>query len=298
VIPIIKAISGDAEFIQTIKRKDFTGFIHSIFDKTVNIQCRETDDLYTLACNRLDNGPNSLVIDINRFSTIPIELNDQVWTKGNVLFIEDGLAVSLEGITKWECSLPTYPLNTKQAITNIASMKNHINRHGTPGGIKKNPQANNPFEIEMMKMLGERSQSLLCSLININMPEAVQHATGLIGLGPGLTPSGDDFLTGLMTTFHLPQCPCQSLIGFSEQVIANARGLTNDISYMTLKLAAKGKARESIVRLLHLALTGEEHEVIPALNEVLKIGSSSGTDIALGIVSGLEVNLKLKNKFH
>lgn len=295
---MIQAISGDVEFIQAIINSRFNGFIHSIFDKAVNIKCRKTGDLYTLACNRLDNGPNSLMININIFSDSHFELTDNVFTNKNSLFIEDKMAISLNDINRWECLLPSYPIDETRLRKNLILLKSQIEEFGKCGGMKRNLHAKNPFEIEMANMLKERAHSLLCSLVNNNVADALCHANGLIGLGPGLTPSGDDFLTGLMSTFHLPNCPCLSFQSFSEKVVTSAQSLTNDISYMTLKMASVGKVRESIVTLLHLALTGEEEHLISALHEVLKIGSSSGTDIALGLVSGLEVNLKIKNRFH
>ncbi|NHC38367.1 DUF2877 domain-containing protein [Bacillus sp. MM2020_1] len=295
---MIQALSGDVEFVQAIVHSGFNGFIHSIFDKTVNIKCRKTGDLYTLASNSLDNGPNSIVIDINSFADSHFELTDNVFTNKNTLYIEDKMAISLNDIKKWECLLPGYPINDTRLRKNLIIIKNQIEEFGKSGGMKRNSHAKNPFEIEMANMLQERAHSLLCSLVNNNVADALRHANGLIGLGPGLTPSGDDFLTGLMATFHLPNCPCLSFRSFNENVVTSAQSLTNDISYMTLKMASVARVRESIVTLLHLALNGEEEHLISALQEVLKIGSSSGTDIALGLVSGLEVNIKIKNRFH
>jgi hypothetical protein len=295
---MIQALSGDVEFVQAIVHSGFNGFIHSIFNKTVNIKCRKTGDLYTLATNSLDNGPNSIVININSFADSHFELTNNVFTNNNSLYIEDKIAISMNDIKKWECLLPSYPVNDTQLRKNLIIIKNQIEEFGKCGGMKRNLHTKNPFQIEMELMLQERAHSLLCSLVNNNVADALRHATRLIGLGPGLTPSGDDFLTGLMATFHLPNCPCLSFQSFNKNVVTSAQSLTNDISYMTLKMASAGKVRESIVTLLHLALTGVEEHLISALQEVLKIGSSSGTDIALGIVSGLEVNLIRKAQGH
>ncbi|AGK52376.1 DUF2877 domain-containing protein [Bacillus sp. 1NLA3E] len=295
---MIQAKSGDVGFIQAIEISKFNGIIHSIFDKTVNIQCLETGDLYSLACNKLDNGPNSIVIEINSFKEIDIEVNDRIFVENKVLSIKNKLAITIEYAEKWECSLPNYPVNDERLIVNLAIMKGHIEKHGKCGGMKKNLQAKSPFEVEMAKMLEERSHSLCCSLVNNRVNDALQHAISLIGLGPGLTPSGDDFLTGLLTTFNMPDCPCQSYKGFCEQVVMSAKLLTNDISFMTLRKASLGKVRESIVCLINSAVNGREKELISALDNVLKIGSSSGTDIALGLVSGLETNIKMKNMLY
>jgi hypothetical protein len=291
---MIQAVSGDVGFIQTVKYSKFNGFIHSFFDKTINIKCRDTGDLYTLACNRLDNGPNSLVVDINSFSNKSFELNNHVFSTGKILYIENKLVVSLENIKTWECSLPNYPLDDRRLTENLNIMRNHISIYGKSGGMKTNLQTKKTFEMEMSRMLEERSQSLLGSLVNKNMNDALHHAIGIVGLGPGLTPSGDDFLTGLMTVLNIPNIPPNPFKEFCQQVVMRAKTLTNEISYMTLRKASIGKVRESIVHLLHSAINGDQKELLSSLEKVLNIGSSSGTDIALGLVSGLETILKIK----
>ena len=84
---------------------------------------------------------------------------------------------------------------------------------------------------------------------------------------------------------------CNEYLSFCEQVVLLARTLTNEISYMSLKKASIGKVRESIIQLTSTVFYGNEDELILSLNKVLSIGSTSGTDIALGLISGLEANI-------
>jgi hypothetical protein len=66
---------------------------------------------------------------------------------------------------------------------------------------------------------------------------------------------------------------------------------------MALKKASVGKVRESIIRLVDSLFYGKEEELFFSLNQVINIGSSSGTDIALGLVSGLEANIKQEGNY-
>ncbi|MCL6574357.1 MAG: DUF2877 domain-containing protein, partial [Bacillus sp. (in: Bacteria)] len=119
------------------------------------------------------------------------------------------------------------------------------------------------------------------------------HAVSLIGLGPGLTPSGDDFLVGFFTIFNMKNSPFFSYRSLCEEVALKAKLLTNDISYMALKKASTGNVRESIITLINSIISGNEKDLSLSLNRVLNIGSTSGTDIVLGLVSGLKANLKV-----
>jgi hypothetical protein len=290
------AKSADVEFLQFVENPKLRGFVHSTFNRTFNFQCLETGELYTIACSKLDNGPNTLILDMESFETLNIKVNDRVRVEDNNLFIADKLVVSTKSTAKWKCLLPDYPKNLDLLRQNLAKMKNYIDIYGKGGGIKKDLQSNSPFEAEMSKMLEKRTNLLFKELVNLRMTNALKHAISLIGLGPGLTPSGDDFLVGLFTIFHLKNSPFYEQQSFCEEVLIKAKPLTNDISYTALKKAANGKVRESIICLIASLIGGNEEDINLSLNKVLNIGSSSGTDIALGIVCGLEANLRSGGK--
>lgn len=290
------ARSGDVEFLQIFEDLQFKGFVHSVFNRTFNFQCLETGELFTIACSQLDNGPNTLIIDVDSFETMNIAVNDRVSVKNNALFIADKLAVSIKTAVKWESFLPDYPTDHEILRQNLAKMKNYIGIHGKCGGIKKNLLSKSPFEVETSKMLEKRTNLLFNALVVHRMENALKHAVSLIGLGPGLTPSGDDFLVGLFSVFNLKNSPFYTERSFCLEVVKQAKVLTNEISYMALKKAANGKVRESIILLINSFISGNEEDLILSLNKVLSIGSSSGTDIALGIVCGVEANMRAGGK--
>ena len=286
------AKSGDENFIQQIEQSAFYGIVHSIFARVINIYCVNTDELFSLACNKVDNGPNTLVIGISEFVGTSVQVNDNVFVKNGILFIEDKESISIEYVKKWIGTLPSYPDDSAKLMLNLIKMKKYIHAHGVSGGIKRSVLSNNIFENEMSKILEEQSNGLVRALANHDFPEALQCATKLIGLGPGLTPSGDDFIVGLLTVFNIPDSPCYTYRAFGFDLVKVAKKLTNDVSFIALKKSSTGMVRQTIIRLLHSLMDGEEKEMIHALDNVLNIGSSSGTDIALGIVCGLEMNME------
>ncbi|MEH7254055.1 DUF2877 domain-containing protein, partial [Neobacillus niacini] len=256
----------------------------------------ENGDLYTIAGSKLDNGPNTLILDIDNMKPMGIEVNERVRVENNLLYIGNKLTISINKADRWESVLPTYPSNIEILKRNLVKMKEHITLHGVGGGIKKNVIPQNPFEAEVSNMLGERTHLLYNELLNNRISSALPQAVSLIGLGPGLTPSGDDFLTGLFTIFNMENSPFYPYRSFCEEVLKKAKTLTNDISYMTLKKAAIGKVRESIISLLNSLFVEDEEDLILSLNKLLNIGSSSGTDIAIGIVFGMEANIRAGGK--
>ena len=57
--------------------------------------------------------------------------------------------------------------------------------------------------------------------------------TGLLGLGPGLTPSGDDLLVGLLLALHSGKSPAAASL--SRAVVRHAPVMTGRISVSMLK---------------------------------------------------------------
>ncbi|NYE05654.1 hypothetical protein F4694_002407 [Bacillus niacini] len=293
---MINAISGDSDFIKEINNSKFTGFVHSTFNRTFNIKCFENGDLFTIACRKLDNGPNTLIVNADNMKSQKIEVNDPVRVEKNLLFIGEKLTISIDKVDLWESVLPPYPSNEEILKRNVIKMKEYLNVHGVGGGMKKSVLTKNPFEAEVSNMLEKRTILLLNELLNHRISTALPHAVSLVGLGPGLTPSGDDFLTGLFTIFNMKNSPFYPYRSFCEDVLKKARTLTNDISYMTLKKAANGKVRDSIIALLNSILVEDDQDLILSLNKLLNIGSSSGTDIAYGIVFGMEATIRAGGK--
>jgi hypothetical protein len=120
---------------------------------------------------------------------------------------------------------------------------------------------------------------------------AMSDAVGeLIGLGPGLTPSSDDMLAGLVLVSLLyaensGRAQSRSRL-IAEMVDAQARGKTTLLSEEHLRLAASARGNEPVLRLCTALLTGERDSVERETRRVLAIGKTSGTDTVLGIILG------------
>jgi hypothetical protein len=122
----------------------------------------------------------------------------------------------------------------------------------------------------------------------------IEEATrGLAGLGPGLTPSGDDVLGGFAAIMALlsPQLSADaaSRKHVAVTIAAMARPRTTALSAVLLAHAAQGELAEQMgTLLLTLTLPAEAFEtVLNAAEQVLTFGASSGGDTLLGMLLGL-----------
>ena len=77
-------------------------------------------------------------------------------------------------------------------------------------------------------------------------------------------------------------------------MVAGAERATNSISYAALSKAATGRVRACIAELIKQLIHGETGEFTAPLTRLLAIGSTSGSDIVAGIVSGLRLHLEFE----
>ena len=112
------------------------------------------------------------------------------------------------------------------------------------------------------------------------------------GLGLGLTPSGDDFISGLLTGFNFAlRNLCFDTAARIERIFFYAEG-GNLISNVSLRCAYEGKVNAKAHRLIRALASGSRAELKAAAAAVLKSGHTSGADFCAGLVFALRDVLK------
>ena len=106
------------------------------------------------------------------------------------------------------------------------------------------------------------------------------------GVGFGLTPSGDDFITGLL--YALSSLPnSERARDLTERIMAKVAGCSA-LSYQFMCNAAAGVYSKDIKELFASARHGDERGVHQHLMEILGHGHSSGADTIAGMIAGFE----------
>lgn len=142
-------------------------------------------------------------------------------------------------------------------------------------------RGDNIFYRELEKQLNHHRESLLHALRSDLNPQTA--ISGLLGLGIGLTPTGDDWLTGFFAIWLLPGHPgCKDRQHFISAV-AQAKNKTTLLSAVTLGAAIQHRYRESIGQFIKKIANNDSKEITDTLTEIKKIGSSSGCDMLCGM---------------
>jgi hypothetical protein len=114
---------------------------------------------------------------------------------------------------------------------------------------------------------------------------------GLIGLGPGLTPSGDDLLGGaLVALASLGRDRARDILW--NACLAHL-DRTGEISAAHLRSAARGHAASALHDAIHATMSGRAELVGPAITALSAVGHSSGRDAFAGALIVLQAMLRL-----
>jgi hypothetical protein len=105
----------------------------------------------------------------------------------------------------------------------------------------------------------------------------------LLGVGPGLTPAGDDVLAGLLVGLWSFDQKAEPL---RLAVLAGLAAGTSDLSAALVRCAARGESIPQVNKLLR-AMSGSawQGQLDQAMYNLVRVGHTSGTALATGVLA-------------
>jgi hypothetical protein len=119
---------------------------------------------------------------------------------------------------------------------------------------------------------------------------AARAARGLAGLGPGLTPSGDDLLAGFAAAWTLVGDALgldRAALGrVADGLVVGARHRASALGFAWLGHAVRGEVLEPMTGFVTTLLAARPQDLGAVVRGALSVGSSSGTDWMVGFLLG------------
>ena len=135
-------------------------------------------------------------------------------------------------------------------------------------------------------------QSLLHWIMSNSMNNLpAQALQSLLGLGPGLTPSGDDFLAGMTVALRTAGYEQKAQI-LETEIVLIAPALTNPLSVAHLRASFRHGLNETLHDLLHALMSGNCMAISSAILQLEATRHYSSWDMLAGIaatLSGLRI---------
>lgn len=278
--------------LNTLLNENQTLSIHSIFNNTVNLHYHNS--LITLQHQSVVLSPMSVSLGItqNQFSELFNHDENHVFIKDCRLII-NGTEFSDDSM-EWV----DYQLSYNNIIehTPLSSWINRLDQSLQQQNDKSDLVVAYHCFLNKTHIpeqpLGATFYDLLTLLNEPSNQQWLYSCVRMIGMGEGLTPSGDDFICGLLASLQF--CLGKEDLFVTDLIKALKDNIhkTTMISQAYLSHAMEGRYMKSIHTVYHaLVSNGEIDDIV---DEFKQIGHSSGIDTLIGINFGLKLGGKVK----
>jgi len=279
-----KTVLGEvsSEMSVWLSGRTVTGKVHSVFSKAVNVVCPE-QMISVLSAETLREPMSVRLAEKISFTSLGVREGYEVSLSRRGLTI-GALHLPLDLVERWEERHPIQLGGMPECAERACRfLTDYLQNFAQPVGMavlfhRQDKSLKEQYMVEKANgLLHARGEA-----------ETLSAMRGLAGLGPGLTPAGDDFLSGFIRT----QLLFGTRIDYTA-LVKKVGSLTNDLSAKSLELAAEGRCAEEISLLLYELLDkkGNYVKAISHMNAVAAYGSSSGTDILCGICVAIKKEL-------
>jgi hypothetical protein len=273
-----------------VPRHDFDAEVHSAFNHAANLRLRKNKHLVTLVTAGEADLPQGI-----RVGT-PAQFSFEDWERGETILCRDGILwyqakgieIDLCQAKRWTCVLAALGLRMTDPDTSAAwKVVADVCADRWKFEVNANLAGQTAALVEIQKNALELAEATRRndSVAGINI------AAKLVGLGPGLTPAGDDFLVGflagLWSTAGVEKERSRFLAGFARAVVRFSRR-TNDISRAYLFHAVHGQVSSRLADLVEAISEYESPECLCKTAEMsMQAGHISGMAVTAGLLFGL-----------
>ncbi|SES28651.1 DUF2877 domain-containing protein [Salisediminibacterium halotolerans] len=263
-------------------------FVHSVYDRAVNF-VSDVEGWVTVISQSSPMQP----------ATIQLPENDyQAWRQAALNLTKPINIICSKEHPPAEMTLELIPVTPGREADFTASLlpviTSVLHQQGVSGGMFASGEQK---ITTMTSQLNQRANHFRTAISSECSEEIVFAAKKLIGMGIGLTPSGDDFLTGYTAGAYLLNGRKSELLAANgEEICKIAKLQTTDVSVQMLKAVFAGSLYEP----LRSGLDPQKEQYVrrDQLLSALVRGGTSGTDTLCGVKALLEDEHYVKGGDH
>jgi len=279
-----------AESIGEAVPEHAAGTVHSVFRHACNIETAG-GELVTLLASIQGNSAHGIKL------AHPVTPLDAWLSAGQDALIEQALlrvpaaavGIDLSGASVWRGEIAAVRVDAcANALSQMRStLCERAGAHGFAAVLVAARAADSAIGLALEARLSSALPALAQATACHDSAAVADIAAKLVGLGPGLTPSGDDFLTGYLAALWSrgrTECGIAALLKRLNVCFAPLFPRTNAISRQMLRDAVQGRFSEHLAKLI--SAVANERDVVGATVRALQTGHSSGADTVCGLLFG------------
>lgn len=284
------------------------GQIHSVFDKAVNLLF-DDGTLMTVVADVLELAPMTCQIKKEDMMQTKFQPMDIVVVQKGTIELSN-VCADFSSATSWNPKWSNTEAVSKEELQNrFEHFLNRLINQGKREGFLPYLNASfclkilnrNAFSIPGNRYVefaeGRLNQFVSAYRNSVDRSDSiiVRDFGKIVGFGPGLTPSSDDFIAGFMAMTLL--CPYgrprnkEDLIILNQIIVKEAKGRTTIVGEALLYHAARGYVAEKYHKVFDQLLYQTEPNLDRAIDAALLHGDTSGTDFLTGVAVAMLLSL-------
>jgi uncharacterized protein DUF2877 len=258
--------------------------VHSIFERAANLEL-SGPRLVVLLDAQCSNVPHGIRLPAHAWRELRpcLRVGDAVYLEPGMLrFACDDLTVDLSRATRWHVDLTKARIDWYNERVVRAFEAARVASQSAGG------RATDPIAVLYSRRLSRVLPLLKIAIEQLRVAAAVEQLQRLLGLGPGLTPSGDDFIVGCLAGLAINTRNERERIRFLADIAGSLEiSTTTLISRQHLSDACRLLFAQPLAELAVAIATGAA-DVLVRLNAALAVGAHSGADGVAGLLFGLQ----------
>ena len=288
------------------------GRVHSVFERACNIETH-TGDLVTLLAEALGNVPHGIRLagPVASFDSWLFPGQNAILDQAALRVPDAGITVDLSGAVVWRgavaavsmdlgsmdlCSMDPGGGAIAVALRELrATLYERAPEQGFAPLLAAPASARSSLERAFATRLSHTLPMLARATERRDVTAVAAAAARLVGLGPGLTPSGDDFIAGYLAALWSRagfDCGLDTILPSLADALAPLFLRTNAISRQMLSDAAQGRFAERLIDVTRAVANAGN--VADATAHALASGHSSGADTLCGLLFGYAPELAMQ----
>ena len=276
--------AGAAEWLSS----NNSAHVFSSFERSCNL-IDEQGRFIAIVHNTIGNGPFAMVLE-----ELPLSLEQMLSVGAPVVVDKNSLTVNtttidFSGAILWSARLDwDYPKDCPHHFQkNIRDLYLTVQNNASDGSLSPMLWSTTDNIGYVGTKLAESAQQLYRGIVSSNIQKIYVSAANMAGLGVGLTPSGDDFLIGVMYALWAI-FDRKDAARWSRTIADAASCRTTMLSGAMLQESANGHASEHWHALVDVLCKENVTDVTRACLDILSLGHTSGADMLAGFLLSID----------
>ncbi len=283
----VKALTISQRVFNLIRGSRLIGHVLARYERACNL-VTSGQEIIALVSPAIGNGPLNIVLK-DCAALEGIKPGCSALFCDAQLVLGESIVILLEGARVWSAAVDWEPLtgNKNRLGESLAVLCERL-----LNAEQRSEKSNGILSLHNQTFLATaqtKIKGLLQALKDGDRLGIRENAMRLAGLGPGLTPAGDDYLLGLMAGLRAWPAPLENS-GLSPEeacqlIFEATEGRTTLLSSAFLRSAKDGLFGESWHELVAALAGGEALQIQKAAKRILSSGATSGADALAGFLS-------------